>query len=93
LPDFAFGMLPSVREAASIGLAQYATYPLEVVTMKVFTSVFVAENLRTTFDEMEEAARAEMQSLPTDGQETSRRRVVDMHVRVELERDRTDGMA
>jgi hypothetical protein len=61
--------------------------------MKVFTSIFVVDGLRTSFDQMAEAIEAEMQSRPTDGKEASRRQVVDMHLKVELQRDRTDGRA
>jgi hypothetical protein len=57
--------------------------------MKVFTSIFVVESLRTAFDEMAEAGRAEM----ADGAEASRRHVVDLHVKVTAQLDRKDEPA
>lgn len=61
--------------------------------MKVFTSIFVLEELRTSFDEMAEAAGADVHSGPTDGRGASRRHVVDLHVKIEQQRDGTDGRA
>jgi hypothetical protein len=57
--------------------------------MKVFTSIFVVESLRTTFDEMAEAGGAEM----ADGAEASRRHVVDLHVKITAQLDRKDEPA
>jgi hypothetical protein len=93
LPDFASGVLPIVREAVSIGMARYATHQLLEVAMKVFTSIFVVESLRTAFDEMAEAGRPEIYAKTADEAEASRRHVVDLHVKIEAQRDRTDGRA
>jgi hypothetical protein len=61
--------------------------------MKVFTSIFVVESLRTTFDEMAEAGRAEIYAEMADGAEASRRHVVDLHVKIKAQLDRKDEPA
>ena len=59
--------------------------------MRVFTSVFVVEALLTSFDEMAETASAEVLYEMAYVTEASRRHVVDLHVKIEGQRDRQDG--
>jgi hypothetical protein len=74
-------------------MARYATHQSLEVAMRVFTSVFVVEDLRTSFDEMAETARAEVLSEMVDVTEAGRRHVVDLHVKIDGQRDRQDGRA